>query len=63
MWATPYPSRPSRSAVRPRPTLSPNNWVGIGGIANTGITFATTASYVTPDGADVTTSQVYLRTF
>jgi Tol biopolymer transport system component len=43
--------------------LSPNNWVGIGGIANTGITFATAASYVTPDGADVTTSQVYLRTF
>ncbi|HEU4423965.1 MAG TPA: hypothetical protein VFR67_15650, partial [Pilimelia sp.] len=43
--------------------LSPNDWVGIGGIANTGITFATGASYVTPDGGGVTTSQVYLRTF
>jgi TolB protein len=43
--------------------LSPNTWLGIGGIGNTGVTFATAASHVTPDGADVTTSQVYLRTF
>jgi len=42
---------------------APNNWVGIGGISNTGITFATDATHVTPDGGGVTTSQVYLRTF